>query len=126
MALEIVNVIDRGIPDKEHVHLHVAQACNLEFFTLADTSYVAPGMISNKLRHHFWFPKQKADKGDQVVLVTGHGVNQIVQRNGYRTHIFYWQLGHSIWNDDGDTAVIFALDGWTSKKVLPRGLRLAA
>ncbi len=126
MSLEIVNVVDRGLPTAEHVHLSVTAGCSLEFFMVADTSYASPGMVSNKLRHHFWFPETKVDAGDQVVLMTGKGTNQVLQRNGYRTFFFYWQLDKPVWNNNGDTAIVFSLNGWASKRVPPRALRLAA
>ncbi|WP_293596573.1 MULTISPECIES: hypothetical protein [unclassified Polaromonas] len=126
MKVEIVGVSNRGNASREFVHLQAIEDCDLRFYMVADSSYVDPQHISNKLRNHFWFPAAQVKAKEHIILCTGVGVNNTTNSNGMTIHWFYWGLHRPVWNDGGDTAVLFELQGWTSKSVPSGGLRLAA
>ena len=35
---------------------------------------------------------------------------------GSVTHTFYWKLGKTVWNKDGDAAILFQLSGWKTTR----------
>jgi hypothetical protein len=127
MSLEIIDVFGRGDASHEFVHLRANEACQLDFFMLADSTYCGPGRMSNKLRHHYWWAKdQQADAGDNIFVFTGSGIDGVKNKNGIISRYYFWNLKVPVWNDTGDTAVLFHLNGWSSK-ILPSGmLKLAA
>lgn len=118
MDLKIISVNGHGDASEEYVWMRVLADCDLGDYALADTTYDDDGdAISNKLRHFFWFPSKAVKAGERVSLRTGKGQDRrLTNERGLVVHRFYWNLGGSIWNDDGDTAVLFELSGWAFKK----------
>jgi hypothetical protein len=117
LKLRILSIYEKGDATKEYVSIEVLQNCTLDYFGVADTTYTDDDKISNKLRHYFWFPRREAAKGERVVLRTGTGKNdQYTTENGTKVHRFYWGLESSVWNDDGDAAVLFQIDTWKTSR----------
>lgn len=117
MNLKIVSIHEQGSADKEYVLLEVTGHCDLVYYGVADTTYKSDDKISNKLRHFFWFPSTAVKKGDQVVLRTGAGTNDNYTTNsGVKRHRFFWGLESAVWNNDGDAAVLFAINTWNTTK----------
>lgn len=103
--------------DDERVLIDVLLDADLEDYILFDTTYSPDHKISNKVSHPFWFPKQMVIKGDLVVLYTKKGASSLINnQNGSTSYFYYWNLDSNVWNDDGDTAILFELNGWQSIK----------
>ena len=84
---------------------------------LCDTTYKDDHTISNELRHLFWFPKKTISKGDFVKLMTKNGTaSTFVNRSATTTHVFYWNLGKTVWNKDGDAAILLNLAQWKTTR----------
>jgi hypothetical protein len=65
----------------------------------------------------YWFHKKAAAKGDYIRLMTKAGKASTAKNNrGGTTYTVYWGLGRTVWNKDGDCAVLFKLNGWKSKR----------
>jgi hypothetical protein len=116
--LKIRTIADIKSYNNERVVLDVLDDDNAHFYLVMDTTYNKNHTISNELRHTYWFFDQKVKKGDVVVLYTKNGTNSsTLNPNGSTTYFYYWNLGKSIWNDDGDGAVLFHISEWTTKRV---------
>jgi hypothetical protein len=117
MDVRITGVHGQGAASKEYVQMRVDRDCDIGNYVLADTTYIAPGEISNELRHMFWFPEKQVQAGDTIILRTGTGKNTEEEMDdGSTKHRFYWQLGSAVWNDTGDTAVLLRVAEWSYRK----------
>lgn len=117
MKLNITKIFDPKNYDAERVLLEVTEDCNLHFFIIIDTTYYpTTKRISNKLRHTYWFPNQDVLAGDTVALYTKKGINTARKNpDGITTtYTLYWGLGNSVWNNDGDAAVLFEISEWAT------------
>lgn len=117
--LKIHSADAKGDLANECVWLEVLEDIpDLVYYLLCDTTYTDDKHISNELRHTFWFPKKEVRKGDWIKVVTKSGVNTTTSNNkNTTTHIFHWNLGKTVWNKDGDCAVLFKLETWKAKRV---------
>lgn len=113
MKLQILRIIDRGVANRERLHLRVLEDTDLSFHIVFDTTYESFDAISNQQRHAYWFPPHSVQAGDHVVLFTGIGLQRsVVNRAGGQTHFFYWGLASTVWNKTGDCAVLFEVETW--------------
>ena len=116
--ISIVIAEGKGILDKEVLWLLVNEDVSLESYMVCDSTYTDPTHISNKLRHVYWLPNGTAKKGDYIALYTKIGQNNTAENTkGSKTHRMYWGLKETVWNKDGDCAVLFPVAGWTTAKV---------
>ncbi|WP_122222505.1 hypothetical protein [Pseudomonas syringae group genomosp. 3] len=117
MKLKIVSVHHHGDLDKEHVVLDVLEDCNLSAYVLMDTTYDKDGNVSNKHRHVKWLPAVQAKKGHKVSVWTKKGSDvSVTAEDGTRWHRFYWDMSTSVWNSDGDVAVLLQISGVDHKR----------
>lgn len=116
--LNIHNIDGKGDLEKECVWLDAQEdIADLSFYLICDTTYTDDNHISNELRHTYWFPKKEIKKGDWIKLMTKNGQSSSVPNDRKTTtHVFYWGLGKTVWNKDGDCAVLFKLESWKTKK----------
>lgn len=90
---------------------------DLSRYLVCDTTYSDGDHVSNELRHMYWFPKDSVKKGDWIKLMTKAGTNSTaLNERGTTTHIFYWNLGRTNWNKDGDYAFVAKLESWKVKR----------
>lgn len=118
MNLRIHSVENKGNLDKECVWIDVTESvADLSYYLICDSTYTENGKISNELRHTYWFPTRSVEKGDWIKLMTKAGKNS-KSSNDRRTttHTLYWGLGRTVWNTDGDCAVLFQLKTWKATK----------
>ncbi|MBH2982706.1 hypothetical protein I5M90_04865 [Serratia marcescens] len=121
MDLEIAFVSDHGNISMERVVLRSnSNEVLLWNYLLSDSTYHSDGTASNKLRHVFDFDSLKAIKlnvGDVVILYTGKGTGQVTEHNGAKVYILYWGLNETVWNKNGDEAILIKVASRTKKKV---------
>lgn len=116
--LKIHSVEHKGDLSKECVWVEVlADTSDLDHYLLCDTTYLDPNHISNELRHLYWFKKRVVKKGDWIKLMTKEGADTTAENNrNTTTHILHWKLGKTIWNKDGDAAVLFQVNTWNTTR----------
>jgi hypothetical protein len=116
MKMKIHAIEGKGNLDKEVIWLDVVEdIAELKYYMVCDTTYTDDKHISNELRHVYWFRSKSVKKGDWIALHTKNGTNSTNSNNrGGTTHHFYWNLGRTIWNKDGDAAVLFKVDTWNT------------
>lgn len=109
MKLKILKIDNGGDEMNEAVWLKAQEACNLNQFVLADTTFDEAGK-SNLVRHTFWFPDKAVAKGDYVVVLTRSGTPKKGKTTtGKPLHYLFWNLDHAVWNNDGDRAVLIEI-----------------
>lgn len=117
MQLKVIAIENKGNLDKEVVWLEATEACAIQNYLITDTTYTDDEHISNELRHVFWFPTKNIANGDLIALRTKDGTNTAVANDRKTTtHTYYWKLGRTVWNKDGDCAVLFHLNNWRTTK----------
>lgn len=119
MNLKVHSIENKGKLDEECVWIDVKEEItNLSYYAICDTTYTDDHHISNELRHIYWFANQGAKKNDWIKLMTKSGANTTTTNNRKTTtHIFYWGLGKTVWNKDGDAAVLFQFADWATTRV---------
>jgi hypothetical protein len=117
MKAKIRNIVDHG-QSNERIVLDIIADTDIGEFLILDTTYTSSGSISNKVRHPYWFPDKKVEKGDLVVVYTKKGTNSSkTNTNGTTSHFFYWGLDSNVWNNDGDCALLLHIHDWESHRV---------
>jgi hypothetical protein len=117
MKLQIMEIIDRGVANKERLWMRVLADTNLQFYIVFDTVYTSANAISSSQKHAFWFPPTPVKAGDNVILVTGPGTrSQTLNSSGGTDHFFHWGFPNTIWNQKEDCAVLFEVNTWVTTK----------
>lgn len=118
MKLAIHSIEGKGKLDEECVWFDVKDDVeNLNFYAVCDTTYTDDNHISNELRHIYWFKKKAVKKNDWIKLMTKSGTDGTTTNNrNTTTHIFYWNLGRTVWNKDGDAAILFEIADWKTTR----------
>jgi len=118
--LKIINIKDRGNLKSEYVILKVLEDTNLQHYGIVDATYTPDGHLSNLHQHFFKFYHYVVAKGDYIHLYTKDGNDEIFNnRAKTTTHCFYWDLDVSVWNNEGDVAVLLGIEGWSEFVVKP-------
>lgn len=114
--LKLHSIEGKGDLTKECVWLDVLEdVASLSHYLVCDTTYLDPAHISNELRHMYWFKNKSVKKGDWLKVMTKKGVDATASNDrGTTTHIFYWKLDRTVWNKDGDAAVLFNINTWNT------------
>jgi len=116
MNVKIRATRDNGIRKKERLVLEVLRDDDIGYYVVFDTTFTGDGSVSNKVRHSYWFPDKKVRSGDTIVLYTKLGIQSEKQRkDGSTSHFFYWGLDKTIWNKEGDCAVLLRIEDWRTK-----------
>ena len=119
MKAKLLYVKDHGDLEKERIVLKAFAQIDIGRYMLCDTTYTEDDTVSNKVRHTFWFPDKVIKEGDFVALYTKTGADrEHSNKANTTTHCFYWGLDRTIWNKDGDAAVLFELESWSFKNML--------
>lgn len=120
MELQIISVNGYGNHKEEHLLIKAVKDCNLAGYVLADNTYDKAGKRSNKVRHTYWFPDAKIKAGELISVRTGKGTDILTKNDkGTPVHRFYWNLDESVWNDEGDCAVLLKVTDWSKKRADP-------
>lgn len=118
MKLKMTQIFDRGTHNSEKVLIDVLEDANLMYYIVRDTTYTDDNHISNKWSHAHKFSEQKVQKGDKVVLCTKTGTHRKNDLgNGKTEYVYFWGLGNSVWNNDGDAAVLYEVNTWDTLAV---------
>jgi hypothetical protein len=115
MRLKIIQMIDRGVPNKERLQISVVAPADLSHYAVFDTAKMAGGMVVAIPKHAYWFTALNANPGDSVILYTGPGENaSIIRPDSHKNHFFHWGLQKTIWNDAASVAVLLEISTWES------------
>ena len=113
MKVSIVKIIDRGVPEKERLHLRVLNDTNLTYYVVLATSYITPASISAGWKGAYWFHPRAVKSGDSVVLYSRAGkASETKNKDGTTTHFLFWGAKTPLWNVTGKCAVVMEVSGW--------------
>ena len=119
MNFNIVDIMDRGIPNKERLVLKALVNFNLSYCLILNSRYISSSRISNSPKGSFWFSPKDVKAGDLVIVYSGVGVSsEVKNQDGSTSHFFYWGSSSTLWNDPNDCAVIFDVQTWQTTKYL--------
>lgn len=112
MNLRIVTVADRGVANRERLHLSVLAGANLSFYAVFESVRQGNG-ITIGARRGYWFPAFVLKPGDNVVLYTGLGADITRPRkDGGTDYFFYWGMPETLWADPLSCAVLLEIANW--------------
>jgi hypothetical protein len=112
MKIKIINVKANGDLERERVVIKVLADDDIGHYILLDTTYNG-NTVSNKIQHPYWVPDTEVKRDDLVVIYTKKGVDKTVKNSSdSNTHFLYRGLEKSIWNKDGDCAIIMDIKEW--------------
>jgi hypothetical protein len=115
MKVKILNILDRGIGNKERIRLLVLADVNLTYFAVFDTEQTAPGRIVATPKHVHWFTNTPVKAGDTVVLYTGPGTSAVTkQPSGSTEYVFHWGQTNTLWNKPNDCAILLEISSWVT------------
>lgn len=116
MEIEIRKIRESGT-ENECLVLRATAACDTGSFLVFDETYNDDNTVSNKQRHLYIFPSHHIEEGDFIWLFTHKEGEYATHKNTSNTitHKFYWGLGNSIWNKDGDKVYVVHYDEWIMK-----------
>lgn len=121
MSLDISYVEDHGDLSSERIVLRASSnGIHIWHYLLSDSTYHDDGTVSNKLRHVFDFDSLSAitlNYGDIIILYTGKGTDQQSETGGVKVYSLHWGLNETVWNKDGDEAVLIKAESRTKKAV---------
>ena len=110
MKIKLLSVKANGDINHERVIIRVLADDDIGHYILLDTTY-NDNSVSNKVQHPFWIPDTVVGQGDLVVIYTKNGVDKTIKNTGgSKTHFLYRGLEKSIWNKDGDCAIIMDIN----------------
>lgn len=119
MSIEIKYVKDAGNKGKERIVLKASTNDDVGRYILFDTTYLEEGIVSNHVRHSFWFPDKEVAEGDLIVVYTRDGTSKSVEnKNGTISHFLYMGIDKTIWNKTSNCAVLIEVKSWDFKKIV--------
>ncbi|MGB9072506.1 MAG: hypothetical protein WCC22_07515 [Terriglobales bacterium] len=115
--LAITGLYDRGVANKERLHITARVDANLSFYVVMTSNY-SPNrqtvMAGSRLA--FWFNAFNVKAGDSIILYTGPGSYTTSKRpDGGTDHFFYWGLPSTLWANPDGCAVLCELNAWETK-----------
>ena len=117
MKLKVVRIVDRGIPNKERLHLSVQASTNLNFYAVFHTVYVGPSTIESTPKHAYWFGSHFVKAGDYVILYTNVGKDMVqLRKDGFNNHFFHWGLRQVLFAGTEECAVLLELSTWDASQ----------
>jgi hypothetical protein len=115
--LTIIEIYDRGVANKERLHMSVSVESNLAFYAVLASAY-GPNRqtVLAGSRLAYWFNPYIVKPGDWVILYTGPGPYTTAKRtDGGTNHFFYWGLPETVWHNPESCAVLLELNTWMTK-----------
>ena len=113
MRFQIVSITDRGVANRERLHLRALADADVAYLVVFLTKYMKVDAVLSGTGAAYWFPKKLVKAGDQVVLYSAAGVNTETKNpDGSTNHFFYWGMPQTIWHDINSTVVLFETYDW--------------
>lgn len=100
-----------------------------EKYMIFDQTYDSDGDVSNKIRHCYIFPERikgeyddaptlhRWEDGDIIELHTRNGRNRVVANGNNKIYKYFWKLGNSVWNADGDEVTLLKIGDISTKSI---------
>ena len=113
MNINIVRLVEPGIPNNERLCLRVISNDNLGKYVVYDTVELDTNVFYNKPKNTYWFPNIAVRAGDNIILYTKTGTNNsVLNTEGGTNYFFYWGLPNTIWNAANSGVALLQLESW--------------
>lgn len=113
-----MHIKSAGIPDKERLVLKVLNYDNIGYYVIFKTAFIKDRIYA-EVKNTFWFPDKKVQTGDFIILHTKSGKqNDVKNKVGSISHMFYWGLKETVWGGEDDAAVLLEVNSWDTKKAI--------
>ena len=117
MKIKIEKILERATAEAERLWLKVLSDTDLQYYIVFGTTYTSQNQIYRIQRHAYWFAPKPVTSGDNVFLYSKKGKAKTKEnKDGTKTHIIYWGLDQTVWNNEGDCAVVFEVNNWQTSK----------
>lgn len=112
MSAKIIAIKEVGEISNERVVARVKGNIDIGAYVLLSTGY-ADESVTNEVEDAYWFPDKDVSEGDLVVLYTKRGRDKTREnKNGSKTHFFYWGKDSAIWGRSNRAAVLIQSRSW--------------
>lgn len=112
MRVKIRSIADKGVNNKERLVLRVLTDTDVGNYAVFASGFY-DGQVTIEVRDAYWFPDKPVKSGDLVVLYSKAGKSkERVNKDGSKTHFFYWNLNKSVWLDN-TVPVVTEIKEWT-------------
>lgn len=124
--LSIIDVLDRGVPNKECIAIHVETPLNMAQYGLMLGASIAYDGMATPIRDiFFWFGEGAVKKGDWIFVYTGSGTptTSPTSDNLSSRYTLYWNRPYTLFHNSNLVPVLFRMDGvqvLPTKKALPQ------
>lgn len=113
MNLNIVTIADRGIANRERLHIEALADTDLSYYAVLLSVRSLMGRVQAGLRAAYWFGPRPVKAGDTIILYSGPGNNTSeVRPDGGRNHFYYWGLKNTVWGPRTSCAVLLEVINW--------------
>lgn len=107
------DILERGIPNKERVHLKFAMRTFLSYYTVFLNHVAANNMVASGHLSAYWFPSIEIQPGDEVLLYSCGGTpSSAPGPDGGTVYKFYWGFPQTLWHEPRNVVVLAELTGW--------------
>ncbi|WP_155987362.1 MULTISPECIES: hypothetical protein [unclassified Thioalkalivibrio] len=112
MSARIIAIKESGDISNERVVARVKGSIDIGTYVLLATKYEGDS-VTNEVESAYWFPDKEVSEGDLVVLYTKSGGDKSRKnKNGSRTHFFYWGKDKAVWGRSDRAAVLIQSRSW--------------
>ena len=127
--LRIIDVLHRGIPNKECVAIYVEESVNIARYGLmlgiSTYSILVEDMATPVRDHFFWFGEGVVKQGDWIFVYTGSGTNTTssIDDGANSQFTLYWGRPATLFYNSNVVPVLFRMDGvqvLKTQKALPQ------
>jgi hypothetical protein len=123
MKISLLGLYDRGVIDKERVHLRAEVDLDLSFFVVLDSLWVDQTKVYAGDRMAHWFAPRAIQRNEHVVLYTRAG-NPTTEphTDGSTYHFVFRGQGTPVYLTPAATAIVMELNTWISTPAAPNTL----
>ena len=115
MKVRIRYVAGAGNIDKERLVMHVSSTADIGDFMLVRTGFLDDD-VTTDVKDSFWFPYERVEAKDLIVLYSKAGRTQRKPLDDGRTaHFFFWGRSEPLWGANDVAPVLLYAPVWASR-----------
>lgn len=110
--LQVMGVLDRGVPNKECIAILVCETIAMGQFGLMLGIHNQDNMAQPVFDHLFWFGDGLVYKNDWLFVFTGSGKSTVNQSSDGKNKIYtvHWGKGSTVFADSSIVPILFRVD----------------
>lgn len=120
--LQLIGVLDPGVPGKERIVLKVEQKIDIGWYAIVVAIRGQPSGHSTPMRDNmYWIGSGSVEPNDWFFLYTGSGTQTTIPADGVHGKLFieFWGRPQTIFHDSLLIPVLWRLNGITVERVAP-------